>query len=298
MQVIGNHVAPAPASLRSCARRRRPEGRRYMPTSRTAPDQWAIRRCARAVRRTSRAETDDPEGKRGPERVTDDCELAAHHAPILFFDREEPFLPSRVGYSVLRKPADSPVDPRRRRDGPAPLRFDLSGLEGVIEYGIWWDWDIQHLYELEAAWVYLGKGGVLRVEASWHGRFHEMLRDGKPALRGDQPVLFSQPGKHALAPEPSWFAPREEYIEPCRDTPGTMGVLVTPLFEGRLVKQAGDDARAAAYLQSRAFTPAFHFDREFAVGPEQLCPWTELEAWIPERVTAIMEALRHGCSID
>src|ERR1041385_4215375 len=144
-----------------------------------------------------------------------DFELAAYHAPLLFFDHEEPFLPSRVGYSVLREPAAARVDPRRTLDGPAPLRFDLPGLEAVIEYGIWWDWDIQHLYELEAAWVYLGRGDVLRVEASWHGRFHEMLREGNPSLRGSRPILFSQPGKHAFAPEPSWFTPHEKYIEPC-----------------------------------------------------------------------------------
>src|SRR5207249_1980618 len=107
-----------------------------------------------------------------------------------------------------------------------------------------------------------------------------------------------QPGKHAFAPEPSWFEPREEYVEPCRDSPGSMGVLVTALFDGRLAKTAGDDARAAAYLRSRAFTPSFRFDRQFAVGPELLCPWPELEEWIPGRVTAIMEALRDGCAID
>src|SRR5687767_12178861 len=100
-----------------------------------------------------------------------DAELAEYHAPILRFDREEKFLPSRVGYTVLRAPADSSADPRRRLDGAAPLCFGLSRLEAIIEYGIWWDWDIQHLYELEAAWVYWGLGEVLMVEASWHGHF-------------------------------------------------------------------------------------------------------------------------------
>jgi hypothetical protein len=220
-----------------------------------------------------------------------DADLAAYHAPILQFDREEPFLPSRVGYTVLQEPADSPVDPRRGLTGPTPLRFDLPGLEAILEYSIWWDWDIQHLYELEAAWVYRAAGGVLMVEASWHGRFHEMAVDGAPPLRGQRPVLFSQPGKHAFAPEPSWFEPRERYIEPCRDTPGSMGLLVTPLFEGRISKGPGDDARAAAYLRARAFTPSFVFDREFAVGPEHLCPWPELQAWIPGRVGEIMKGL-------
>src|SRR5262245_37989710 len=112
-----------------------------------------MRRCAEPVGRISPTETIRERGRRRSEPVTSDFELAARHAPILFFDHEEPFRPSRVGYSVLREPADSPVDPRRRLDGPTPLRFDLSGLEAVIEYGIWWDWDIQHLYELEAVWV-------------------------------------------------------------------------------------------------------------------------------------------------
>ncbi len=88
-----------------------------------------------------------------------DAALAAAHAPILRFDRAEPFLPKRVGYQVLREPADSGVDYRRTRSGPVPLRFDLAGLDAVVEYGIWWDWDIQHLYGLEAAWVYRGRGG-------------------------------------------------------------------------------------------------------------------------------------------
>jgi hypothetical protein len=230
--------------------------------------------------------------------TTSDTLLATQHAPILLFDSDEPFLPSRVGFSVLRTPCDSLVDPRRQLRGPSPLRFDLPGFDTVIEYGVWWDWDIQHLYELEAAWVYLAGGAVVRVEASWHGRFHEMLAAGGPPLRESHPVLYSQPGKHALAPEPSWFNPPEEFIEPCRDTPGSMGVLVTSLYEGRLEKTADDDERAAVYLRSRAFTPRFMFDREFATGPEHLCPWAELDDWIPGRVRQVMEALRDGRDPD
>jgi putative hydrolase of the HAD superfamily len=226
-----------------------------------------------------------------------DARWAAEHAPVLCFDREEPFLPSRVGYTVLREPSDSLVDPRRTLGASHPLRIDLSGLEAPIEYGIWWDWDIQHLYDLEAAWVYLGTQGVLCVEASWHGRFHEMQVNGRLPMRGLRPMLYSQPGKHAFAPDPSWFEPREKFIEPCRDTPGSMGVLVTELFRGRIVKTAEDDARAAAYLQARAFTPSFVFDQQIVVGREHLCPWPELEAWIPGRVRTIMEELRDGRSL-
>jgi hypothetical protein len=224
-----------------------------------------------------------------------DHELALAHAPILLFDRREPFLPSRVGYTVLREPADSPVDFRRQRDGPTPLAFDVRGLDAVIEYAIWWDWDIQHLYELEAAWVYRGaEGEVLRVEASWHGRFNSMEVNGAPPLRGARPVLYSQPGKHAFAASPDWFTPAEEFTEPCRDQPGTMGVLVTELFRGKISKTAADDRRVHQYLRRQAFTPSFVFDEEFAIQEEELCPWPELEAWIPRRVAEVLKELRAG----
>jgi hypothetical protein len=219
--------------------------------------------------------------------------LALAHAPILLFDRAEPFLPSRVGFSVFRQPGDSRADYRRTLQGVAPLAFDLPGLDTVIEYGIWWDYDIQHLYELEAAWVYVDAAGdVLRVEASWHGGFHVIEVDGAPPLREGRPLLHSQPGKHAFAPSPEWFMPHERFIEPCRDRAGAMGLHVTPLFQGRITKAEGDDERVRAHLQRLAFTPAFVFDQEFPIGAEQLCPWPELEAWIPGRVAELAAALR------
>ena len=222
-----------------------------------------------------------------------DFALALEHAPILRFDRAEPFLPSRVGYGVFRQPADSRVDYRRTLEGSAPLAFGQPGVAAVIEYGIWWDWDIQHLYELEAAWVYLGtEGQVVRVEASWHGGFHELQIDGAPPLRDGRPVLYSQPGKHAFAPSPDWFEPYDRYTRPCREEAGEMGLHVTPLFRGKLWKEDGDDARVREHLRAFAFTPRFVFDRELRIDREHLCPWAELEAWIPQRVRQIADGLR------
>jgi putative hydrolase of the HAD superfamily len=215
------------------------------------------------------------------------------HAPLLLFDRKEPFLPSRVGYAVHHGAADSCADWRRTRDGDSPLATHLSGFTTVIEYGIWWDWDIQHLYELEAAWVYLDRDDqVLRVEASWHGGYHDMAVDGAPRLRDEHPVLYSQPGKHAFAPGPEWFEPNEKFTLPCRDRAGAMGLHITPLFEGRIAKTPEDDARVLRHLQRFAFTPSFVFDRELLIGLEQLCPWEELAAWIPVRVRELAAQLK------
>lgn len=89
--------------------------------------------------------------------------LAARYAPIIQFDAREPFLPLAAGYTVFRTDADSPSFPRRIELSPT----GQPPAATAIEYAIWWDWDIGHLYELEHAWVYLDSDGqVVRAEAS------------------------------------------------------------------------------------------------------------------------------------
>ena len=89
----------------------------------------------------------------------EELKLARRHVPILRLDRREPFLPSRVGVTVFWEPGESPSFPR--------MVTVPRGADCVIEYAIWWDWDIQHLYELEHVWVAVEKGGrVVAVEAS------------------------------------------------------------------------------------------------------------------------------------
>jgi hypothetical protein len=73
-------------------------------------------------------------------------ELAALYAPLLRFDQREPFLPLAAGYTIFGQSGPSPSFPRTIEVGPG---------EQVVEYAIWWDWDIVHLYELEHVWVYL-----------------------------------------------------------------------------------------------------------------------------------------------
>ena len=77
-----------------------------------------------------------------PHPLTDaDRALAATLAPVICFAANEPFLPSKVGITVLVEPRQSPSAELATTFGP--------GVARVIEYAIWWDWDIQHLYELE-----------------------------------------------------------------------------------------------------------------------------------------------------
>ena len=77
----------------------------------------------------------------------DDLSLARRIAPTIRFAANEPFLPSKIGITVLDRAEKSP-------SAPLEVTFE-PGVARVIEYAIWWDWDIGHLYELEHIWLKL-----------------------------------------------------------------------------------------------------------------------------------------------
>ena len=209
-----------------------------------------------------------------------DYALALRHAPRIRFDEREPFLPSAVGYTVFRSEADSPSFPRR---------LTLSdGATCVIEYAVWWDWDIQHLYELEHIWVYLDEHDqVIAADASWHGGLHKMLEaDGAVPLEDGRVTLFSEPGKHAFAPIEAWLLEREPQTRGgCGIHAGKGGVLVTALFDGIIHdRNPLTNQLAWSYLEQYAFEPTFSFTRSFDLSDAALVPWSTLFEWIPARV--------------
>ena len=218
-----------------------------------------------------------------------DLDLAAIYAPIIQFDAAEPFLPLAVGVTVFDGEADSPSFPRRI------LREFVPPWHKVIEYAIWWDWDIGHLYELEHAWSYIDEDGrLVWAEASGHGDYSAMsLAGGSVSCEGTHPVLYSQPGKHAFAPEPICLERVIHFVvkDAAREA-GEGGVLVKDQYAHAIHLQEGDHVRAAAWLQQRAFMPAMRFTQRFAVTRELLVPWPILDAWIPLRVNWWLEQLR------
>ena len=217
-----------------------------------------------------------------------DHALALRYAPLICFDAREPFLPQAVGISVFRQAAASPSFPRELSLG--------DGIEALIEYAIWWDWDIQHLYELEHVWVYVGADGtVARVDASWHGDWNEMLDDaGRPPLRAGRPLLYAEPGKHALAPSPQRLIKRKQRsIKSCGQDAGRMGVHVTPLFQG-IIKERKPLANRLVHtwLEWQRFSPSYDFSQEFDLRSAIFVPWSALFAWIPGRVARWLGHLR------
>ncbi len=212
--------------------------------------------------------------------------LAARHAPMICFDTHEPFLPLAAGYTLFGE--DGPSYSMDRIVSLSPEGKPPAAL--AIEYAIWWDWDIHHLYELEHVWVYLDSNEQpVRVEASWHGEYNDIplkLQDGHV-------VVLSEPGKHAFAPDPAWFHKRmQPYRRLDTEQVGMQShVLINSMFRGKIRERVFDSTLTRSFLSRHTFTPAWQFDKRFTLQPEQLVPWPVLLAWIPQRVNATLERL-------
>jgi glycerophosphoryl diester phosphodiesterase len=214
-----------------------------------------------------------------------DRALAARHAPVLLFDLNEPFYPLAAGYTIFRCSGLSPSFRKGRRIELTPEGEDLANL--AVEYAIWWDWDIGHLYELEHVWVYVDeRGRVVRGEASWHGDYHDMRHKGQLALKDGRLAVYSEPGKHAFAPTPDWFRERHAKFKrsPTSALAGRSGVLVTEYLEGAVERTPLHDRLAHTYLADNAFEPSWDFSNAFRFAPEMLVPWPALRDWMPIRV--------------
>ncbi len=210
-----------------------------------------------------------------------DYELALRHAPRIRFDQYEPFLPSVAGYTVFRRNGQSPSFPR---EIVLPDRAACA-----IEYAVWWDWDIQHLYELEHIWVYLDKDEqVVAADASWHGGQNVMVTaDGQVPLDDNgRVILYSEPGKHAFAPMIDWLRERESTTRKgCSVHSGKGGVLVTALFNGIIHdRNPANNQLAWTYLEQQQFEPSYEFSQVFELNQAVLVPWANLFEWIPRRV--------------
>jgi glycerophosphoryl diester phosphodiesterase len=225
-----------------------------------------------------------------------ELELVQRYAPRIRFDVREPFLPSVVGYRVFRETAKSPSFPREV--------ILPEGAALAIEYAIWWDWDIQHLYELEHIWVYVSEGGeIVAADASWHGGYHAMVdADGNVPLEANRVTLYSEPGKHAFAPVIDWLIDRREMTDAgCTVRSGVMGVHVTPLFQGLIHdRKPLNNNVVHAWLERQAFTPTYDFSNtvELSNGNTAFVPWQQLFQWIPSRVSWWAAYLRETTPSD
>jgi glycerophosphoryl diester phosphodiesterase len=112
-------------------------------------------------------------------------------------------------------------------------------------------------------------------------------------LTGERLTLYSEPGKHAFAPTPTWFEQRKEKTErACTRRAGCGGLLVTRLFEGIIAgKTPPADRLAHTYLEQRAFQPSWAFSQVYPIPKAILVPWPALFDWIPGRLAGQLAEL-------
>lgn len=206
--------------------------------------------------------------------------------PVLRFDKNEPFLPLAVGYTVITKPQKSPS---------SKFEFDPDGGT-IIEYAIWWDWDIQHLYELEHIWVYLDAEGQLsKVEASAHGGKLLMTDDSNSLpLEHDRITLYSEPGKHAFGFNAQWLINLSTYTDDrCGASAGNGGIHTSNPFGAELFGNPSPLAHRLAnlYMKRHRFKPSYDFSCVVDLRDVILVPWQTLADWIPGRIQVWQEEL-------
>lgn len=207
-----------------------------------------------------------------------DLSLVAKYAPVIYFDLKEPFFPDRVGVTVLDKAGPSPSFRRS-------FSFDDPQLQYVIEYAIYWDFDIQHLYELEHVWVYVGRDGeVVDCDASFHGRYFKgLLPDRSNIVDGTHVKLYSQPGKHAFMPKPEMFYLIPGLMTCTNEDAGIRGLIVTGPFDGVYTTNEEIDRIVCEYLQQYRFTPTMEF-QEYRIPDHLYVSWPELHKEVPRRI--------------
>lgn len=210
--------------------------------------------------------------------------LARRHAPILLCDANEPFRPETIGISRLSPGERSPSC---RHVPPAP-----AGTAHVIEYAIWWDGDIQHLYELEHVWVAVdAQGTALGVSASAHGGILDMA---EAHWHEGRVVLYCEPGKHAHSPDAARITARREALDrACLSGEDLRGIMINEMFGDMLAFLSPyDQFLGRTYLQSLCFAPAYEFSLRFDLAQCRFVSWSELVNHVPVFIRAQLEELR------
>ncbi len=205
-------------------------------------------------------------------------DLVAQYTPILMCDANEPFDLVALGYTIFGVSSHSDSFPRW-------VELADHGASRAIECALWWDWDIQHLYELEHLWSFLDShGNLIAAEASFHSYYVPIGEADSLQRERAHPIVFVEAGKHAMLASPAAFdVMHEDTIKAAHAEAGRDGLLVKEMFDTELKKSPDDDGLIEAYLRARGFTPTFEFTKRVEIAREQMIPWNVMRAWIPAR---------------
>lgn len=217
-----------------------------------------------------------------------DRELALRYLPIILKDEKEPFTIKRIGITVF--------DQGKAHSRTFP-KLHLDRLPGdcklAIEYAIYWDYDIQHMYDLEHIWVGIGQDDtVIECYSSFHGMLvHASGVKDMYRTKDGRPVLYMQPGKHAFMPDPELFGLAPLRDESCNVLAG--GGLLTPqMFGDRLRTNAEQDGMIRAYIRENfSFKPPWRFIEE-GISEDQFTDAGDLLDQIPRFIYEELSRIR------
>lgn len=200
------------------------------------------------------------------------------YCPHIYRDKAEPFPIRYIGCTAFSQPRRSESFPKWFVDPQA------EGAAVILEYAVYYDYDIQHMYDLEHIWVAVdADGSVKDCWCSFHGMRLRAAGLSTFRMDGDHPILYAQPGKHAMLPHPELCRLHPDLERACGEASGG-GVLVPGFLQDQIRTDPETEEAVARYIRTRfAFTPTMEFVPE-RVGQAQLLSWEELLQTIPQRL--------------
>lgn len=214
--------------------------------------------------------------------------LVLQYRPIIFKNKADPFPVRFVGCTVFRERKQSASFPKWVVDPAA------GDVEFVIEYAIYYDYDIRHLYDLEHIWVGIGSDGLLKdCWCSFHGM--RLRAAGVPffKVQNNHPVLWAQPGKHAMLPSPELFGLHPQFESSCSELAGG-GLLIPAMLEGKVHTDAEADKKISRYIRRKfSFIPSHTYEEEI-IEDEQFISWEELLDVIPKLIEAQLQVINQN----
>lgn len=204
-------------------------------------------------------------------------DIVREYAPYIFFDDKEPFFPRMVGYTIFE-------ETQRSSSFNRIIEIGKYGVRYAIEYAIYWDYDITHLYDLEHFWVFVGENGeVVDAQGSFHGKYLTMLMKDRSNIIDDTHVkIYSQPGKHAFAPIPTLFDYVPGVETSTYEDVGIDGLVVTEIIaKGRYDTTPEINEAVQKYMQKYKFRPSHNYSRLYDITAKELVEWKVLDDSIP-----------------
>ena len=210
--------------------------------------------------------------------MKDVIEYVKRYTPYIYFDENEPFFPELIGYTLFEETKKSPSFNRM-------IEVGKDGIKYAIEYAIYWNYDITHLYDLEHYWVFVGEDGkVIDAQGSFHGKYMTVLmKDRSNIIEGTHVKIYSQPGKHAFAAFPLFFDYVPGVERSTYEDVGSDGLTVTEIIaRGRYETTPRLNQLIQKYMQRYKFRPSHQYTKQYHITGAQLVEWEELDRKIPE----------------